>query len=155
PDLVRLPLKDSSRRPHLASLEPVRPGRRTRVLIVDNEPLIVRALSRLLKGDHDVETAGGGFEALDLIRHAEPFDLVLCDLAMPEMNGIELFQETVRVAPDMAPRFVFVTGGAVAEGFHEVLDGLPNRILEKPIQPELLREVVGQLLGTREARPSR
>lgn len=149
---VRLPLKDSSRRPHLASLEPVRPGRRTRVLIVDNEPLIVRALSRLLKGDHDVETAGGGFEALDLIRHADPFDLILCDLAMPEMNGIELFQETVRVAPDMAPRFVFVTGGAVADGFHEVLESLPNRVLEKPVQPELLREVVGQLLGTREAR---
>lgn len=148
---VRLPLKDSLRKPHLSSLTPIRPGRRTRVLIVDNEPLIVRALSRLLRADHDVETAGGGYEALDLIQHAGPFDLVLCDLAMPEMNGIELFQETTRRAPDMGPRFVFVTGGAVAEGFHEVLDALPNRVLEKPIQPELLREVVGQLLGTREA----
>jgi len=148
---VRLPLKDSSRKPLLASLTPLRPGRRTRVLIVDNEPLIVRALSRLLKADHDVETAGGGHEALDLIQHSGPFDLVLCDLAMPEMNGIELFQQTVQVAPDMGPRFIFVTGGAVADSFHAVLETLPNRILEKPVQPELLREVVGQLLGTRDA----
>jgi CheY-like chemotaxis protein len=146
--LVRLPLTDASRKAPPSSLKPLRPGRRTRVLIVDNEPLIVRALSRLLRADYDVETAGGGYEALELIVHESPFDLVLCDLAMPEMSGIELFREALRVAPEMGPRFVFVTGAALSEQTQTLLGGLPNRVLEKPIQPEVLRGVVEQLLGT-------
>lgn|GEM_PF-860445 len=146
--ILRLPMTDASRKQPLMTPVPPRPGRRTRVLIVDNEPLIVRALSRLLRADYDVETAGGGYEALDLIRHVKPFDLVLCDLAMPEMSGIELFQEAVRLDPEIGPRFVFVTGGAVPELTQTVLQNLPNRVLEKPIQPAILRQVVEQLLGT-------
>jgi len=145
---LRLPLTSSARKERSASLSPVRPGRRTRVLVVDNEPLILRALSRLLRADYDVETAGGGYEALDLIRHDGPFDLVLCDLGMPEMSGIELYAEATRAAPEIGPRFVFVTGGTIDESVQSQLDALTNQVLEKPIQPELLRDVVSQLLGT-------
>jgi len=148
---VRLPLTDSSQKRTPPSLSPIRPGRRTRVLIVDNEPLIVRALSRLLRGDYDVETAGGGHEALDLIVHAGPFDLVLCDLGMPEMSGLDLFREVVQRTPEMGPRFVFVTGGTASDEARSVLAGLSNHLLEKPVQPERLREVMAELIGTRAA----
>jgi CheY-like chemotaxis protein len=150
--ILRLPLTSSSKKERSPGLSPVRPGQRTRVLIVDNEPLIVRALSRLLRADYDVETAGSGYEAFELIKHDGPFDLVLCDLGMPEMNGLELFEEAVRVAPEMGPRFVFVTGGAIDDQVRAKLSTLPNQVLEKPIQPALLREAVGQLLGAPQRR---
>jgi len=151
---LRLPLTSSSKKQRSPGLSPVRPGQRTRVLIVDNEPLIVRALSRLLRAEYDVETAGSGYEAFELIKHDGPFDLVLCDLGMPEMNGLELFEEAVRAAPEMGPRFVFVTGGAIDDQVQAKLSALPNHVLEKPIHPAVLREAVSHLLGTKAPRPS-
>ena len=124
----------------------LRPDIRARVLIVDDEPLILRSVARLLRDQHDVETAHNGVEGLAKIREDGPFDLVVCDLMMPEMTGMDLHQAVKAYDPDIASRFVFLTGGAYTEQAKKFLAGVDNPKLDKPIQPNLLRSVVTSVL---------
>ena len=73
-------------------------------------------------------------------------DLILCDLMMPEMNGMDLHHEVSRVDPDVARRFVFLTGGAYTDSARVFLAQVNNPKLDKPIQPNLLRSVVHTVL---------
>lgn len=124
----------------------VNPDLRARVLIVDDEPLILRSVARLLKDEHDVETAANGREALVKLAEDGPFDLIVCDLMMPEMNGMDLHQEVARTDPATARRFVFLTGGAYTDSARHFLGQVTNPKLDKPIQPNLLRSVVHSVL---------
>ncbi len=127
----------------------IHPDLRGRVLVVDDEPLILRSVARLLRDQHDVETASNGREALLKLSQEGPFDLIVCDLMMPEMTGMELHRAVRTWAPDVADRFVFLTGGAYTDGAREFLAGVENPKLDKPIQPNLLRSVVtGVLRGS-------
>ncbi len=127
-------------------LPTINPDLRARVLIVDDEPLILRSVSRLLKDEHDVETASNGREALEKLSEDGPFDLIVCDLMMPEMNGMDLHQEVSKFDPDIARRFVFLTGGAYTDSAKQFLAKITNPKLDKPIQPNLLRSVVSSVL---------
>lgn len=119
---------------------------RARVLIVDDEPLILRSVSRLLQDQHDVVLAANGKEALARIRNDGPFDLVVCDLMMPAMTGMELHTEIARTDPDVASRFVFLTGGAFTEEARRFLASVDNPTLDKPVQSNLLRSVLSGVL---------
>jgi len=126
----------------------LRPDIRARVLIVDDEPLILRSVARLLRDQHDIETAANGKEGLQKIQTNGPFDLVVCDLMMPEMTGMDLHQAVEQNDPDTAARFIFLTGGAYTEEAKSFLAGVENPKLDKPVQPNLLRSVVsGALRG--------
>lgn len=127
-------------------LASISPSVRARVLIVDDEPLILRSVARLLKDEHDVETAANGKVALTKLMEDGPFDLIVCDLMMPEMNGMDLHQEIAKTNPDIARRFVFLTGGAYTDSAKQFLSQVPNPKLDKPIQPNLLRSVVRSVL---------
>ena len=116
------------------------------MLIVDNEPLIIRAVSRLLAGEHDIESAGNGVEGLQMLRYEGPFDVIVCDLMMPEMNGMELYRRVREEMPEIARRFVFLTGGAFTDQAANFLREIDCPTLDKPIQAELLRNVVGGVL---------
>jgi DNA-binding NtrC family response regulator len=122
-------------------------ARRARVLVVDDEPRMGRALERLLAPDHEVAVAGGAREVLDLVARGETWDAVLCDLMMPGMSGMDLHAELALRAPELAGRVIFMTGGAYTQQAQDFLARVPNRRLEKPFRPEalekLLREVVG------------
>lgn len=135
------PLPQSARR-----FPSLNPAHRARVLIVDDEPLILRSVARLLRDQHDVETAKNGREALLLLSEQGPFDLVVCDLMMPEMTGMELYGAVLDRDPATADRFVFLTGGAYTDLARQFLNGIGNPKLDKPIQPNLLRSVVSGVL---------
>lgn len=121
---------------------------RARVLVVDDEPRMGKALERLLAPDHDVTVAGGAREAIDLVERGEAWDVVLCDLMMPGMSGMDLHAALSRRAPALAGRLVFMTGGAYTQEAQDFLARVPNCRIEKPFRPEalerLLREVAGQ-----------
>ena len=85
---------------------------RARILIIDDEPLVRRAIERSLEPEHDVVSAASAAEALAGWKRGEPFDLVLCDLMMPEMTGMEMAARLERSLPAMAARMVFLSGGA-------------------------------------------
>jgi signal transduction histidine kinase len=86
--------------------------RRRRVLAVDDEALLLKAYRRMLSDVHDVATALGGRDALRVLAERHDFDVVLCDLQMPEMSGMDLYAAVKERYGRLADRFVFVTGGA-------------------------------------------
>jgi len=117
-------------------------GARRRVLVVDDEPLVSRALARMLDAEGEVVEANRAREALDRIRSGERFDVILCDLMMPDLSGMELHAAIRALDPALADRMVFVTGGAFTEAARTFLERIPNARLEKPVDRAALREAL-------------
>jgi signal transduction histidine kinase len=133
-----------------APLEPVVAAAaaiRGRILVVDDEPLINKVVQRMLRADHDVSSFGSVREALEAIRGGASYDVILCDLMMPEMTGMDLHAELLRLRPDLAQRVVFMTGGAFTPAAREYLHQMPNQRLEKPFEPGDLRLIVEAMLA--------
>lgn len=105
---------------------------RARILIIDDEPLLGQTLRFAFQDKHDVEVASSGREALDRLGADADFDLVLCDLMMPDVSGEHVYRAVSERAPGLLPRFVFMTGGAFTERAQEFLAQFAGRQLEKP-----------------------
>jgi PAS domain S-box-containing protein len=114
---------------------------RLRVLVVDDEPLVSKALARLLAG-HDVVTSNDGREALARVSAGERFDAVVCDLMMPELSGMELYGAVSAVAPELARRFIFITGGAFTDSARDFVARARSPFLEKPVDRSTLQAAV-------------
>ena len=127
-------------RPHVSA------PRRGRVLVLDDEPLVTEVVRRTLTAEHDVLMLDNAVEALARIRAGERFDVVLCDLIMPQMTGMDFHAALARAYPEQAARVVFVTAGAFIPQARQFLDGLPNPHLHKPLDAEALRGVVNGLV---------
>jgi nitrogen-specific signal transduction histidine kinase len=121
---------------------PIRP---CRLLLVDDDRLVRNGLRRVLERHHDVAVAADGRRALELIE-AQPFDVVVCDLIMPEMSGMELFEAVQRSNPDQAARFVFVTGGTNSPEARDFLLNVPHPRVYKPVRAEDLVSVIARCL---------
>jgi CheY-like chemotaxis protein len=118
-------------------------GSRVRILIVDDEESLRASLSRALRGDHDVVMASNGREALVLLA-AQHFDVILCDLMMPELTGMDVHAELSRTDPATADRMVFMTGGAFTPHARDFLDRVPNAYFEKPFDIRELRPLISR-----------
>jgi two-component system, cell cycle sensor histidine kinase and response regulator CckA len=125
---------------------------RGRVLIVDDEEGIRTTLMRLLRRDHEILTACSGIEARALLERDRDFDVILCDLMMPEMSGMELHAWLVETAPALARRVVFITGGAFTPRASEYLAQAGNPRLDKPFDTPRLRTLVSRLVVTARTR---
>jgi CheY-like chemotaxis protein len=100
------------------------------VLIVAHEPPLADALERILSPEFSVALARTSVEALDSLA-ASPFDVVLCEVDLPDMTGAELLERAQSFLPDAASRFLFMTGRASARGrAEEILEALANSPLE-------------------------
>jgi CheY-like chemotaxis protein len=119
-----------------------RAAARRRVLVIDDESLLARALGRVLARDHDVETLTSAADAARRIAAGERWDAVLCDLLMPDMTGMDLAEVVARDAPELLRRFVFITGGACTERTRLFLEDGRFPSLEKPVEAEALRAAV-------------
>lgn len=134
---------------------PVAPSRATepvvagpvalRLLVIDDEAAILQTIQRMLRKQADVVTTSDPREALQRIARGEVFDLVLCDILMAHMNGIELYGRVLAVAPATAARFVFMSGDFTREDIAQFLAGVPNRRIEKPFSVAALRSIVAAL----------
>src|SRR3990172_6472084 len=99
---------------------------RGRVLVIDDEEGVGRVIQRILAGTYVVMTDTSAAAALARLRRDPGFDVVLCDLMMPEMTGMELHDEILRTAPELAERLVFLTGGAFTHRAPPLPPPLPN-----------------------------
>jgi len=129
---------------------PEGPERSGHVLVVDDEPLIGRSLRRILAPQHQVEIASNVAEALELLDKAgsgRDYGVILCDLMMPDRNGIELYEQLLRERPELAGRMVIMTGGAFTPGASEFLSKFSGRRLEKPVDAAAVRRVVADMLA--------
>ena len=116
-----------------------------RLLIVDDEPMILGALRRAFSSDYKVTCVGDGKRALERVRAGDRYEAILCDLMMPEMTGMDLYAELARSVPEQADRVVFVTGGAFTARAREFLERVPNARVEKPIDFQNLKLLLRNL----------
>lgn len=118
---------------------PTSGARRGRILVIDDEPLVARAVERTLAKEHDVTIETDGRAAIARVASEPAYDLVLCDLMMPEMSGAEVFEGLRRLGAGHASRVVFLTGGAFSPEMQRFLASIPNKSVQKPFSPQALR----------------
>ena len=123
--------------------------RRGRVLVVDNEACEGRRLAETLL-EHNVVAVSSGANALTVIAVGRPFDLILCEVMLRDMTGVELLSRLSRDHPDQARRLMFMTRPQVSPVLQYLLDGAPNLCMELPFDMDGLRA----LIHRRARRPS-
>jgi CheY-like chemotaxis protein len=126
--------------------EPAPPARRLRILVVDDEPLVGTAVARTLSSEHEVVTRTSAEVVLREVLAGARYDLILCDLMMPNMTGMELHARLAATSPDAARRMVFLTGGAFTTAAQEFIERTGIEPLEKPFDPRALRERIARAL---------
>jgi PAS domain S-box-containing protein len=109
-----------------------------RVLIVDDDVAVARALRRIL-GGHRVEHIGDGRAACKRLVAEEDVDVVLCDLMMPGVSGLDVHREVVTQRPELGDRFLFMTGGTFTGPEIDFVARNPEIVLHKPFEATVLR----------------
>lgn len=117
-------------------------ARRGRVLVIDDELPIGLSIRRVLATEHDVEVVTDGTEALAKIAGGARFDVILCDLSMPRIGGVEFRARLQDVEPGLVERTVFMTAGTFTRETSEFLKRISNTHIEKPFDVRQLREMV-------------
>jgi PAS domain S-box-containing protein len=119
------------------SVAPARPAEcprrsRLRVLVVDDEPPLARAVGQMLAEQHDVDVVTSGEEALGRLGEGAAYDAILCDLMMAGLSGVDLYERLQAQQSCMGAKMVFMTGGAFSTRAQRFLTEVKNECLEKP-----------------------
>jgi PAS domain S-box-containing protein len=122
-------------------------GRRGKVLVVDDEPLFRSLIARVLQKHYEVALAASAADAITLLRERRDFDLVLCDLMMPEMSGTELYAQIQQRFPELEGAVVFMTGGAFTTESAEFVARHPTRCIQKPFGGDALLAFVARSIA--------
>ena len=123
-----------------------RQPRRARVLVVDDEPEVRRSLQRLLGFHHEVQVAEDGACALEILRADQAYDVVLCDLVMPGIDGLVVFEELQYFAPQLQDRLVFLSDGTINDRIQHFSSTHAERIYCKPVEGEVIKAIVAGVL---------
>ena len=145
PAAVGIPQTKTRSTPSLKAIQ------RRRVLAIDDEALLLKAFQRMLVSHHDIETKLGAREALRCFGQDRRFDVVLCDLQMPDMSGVELYEMVKQQWPELAARFIFITGGAFSAEARRFLEDPGISCINKPFQLRELLELIEARVGDSEA----
>jgi len=122
--------------------------RRLRVLAVDDEELLLRSLERTLGRRHELVTALGGRAGLAAMEGDDRWDVVLCDLMMPDLDGQRLYETVARDRPQIARRFVFMSGGAFTPRTKEFVARVDRPVLHKPVRVQALETALARLVSS-------
>lgn len=115
------------------------------ILIIDDEPAFTMGLARLLRRDgHAVETAGNGQVALEKLQE-RPYDLLLCDLRMPTLDGPAFYDTLQRQYSHLGRRVIFITGDALSITSLTFLEQHGLLWLQKPFTASRIRQVIQQV----------
>jgi CheY-like chemotaxis protein len=122
-----------------------------RILVIDDEPNFCAAVSRALQDDFEVLTAHTGQTGKQLLEQDQAFDMVVCDLLMPGMTGMELYEWLRENHPALASQMIFITGGAFTPVAQDFLQSIENLHLEKPFELKSLRALLREIITKRSA----
>ncbi|MEZ4272505.1 MAG: ATP-binding protein [Myxococcota bacterium] len=115
------------------------------ILVVDDESAIGTVLKSALSDKHQVTCTTDGHAALRAL-NSQRADIVLCDMVMPTMTGIELYEEVKRINPEQATRFVFMTGGSFTPEVRDFLRTTANRCIDKPFNIEKIQQIIRDVM---------
>jgi len=132
---------------------PHREGRNVRVLVIDDEELVRQSLLRVLEFRYEAVGKATAQEALELLESGERFDVIFCDVMMPGVDGVGFYDRVRAEMPELLPRLVFITGGAVTERAREFTEQVDATLLVKPVGVNALFAAVEATCG-RAATPS-
>jgi CheY-like chemotaxis protein len=126
------------------------PYRRCRVLLIDDERAVALVYGELLSMHHEVALANGGKQACEILARDARYDVIVCDLMMPEMDGVALFDYVRNAYPKLAGRFVFCSGGLVTARARELASRPSTRLLYKPVSLDDLLKSIDGVISTGE-----
>ena len=119
---------------------------RGRILVVDDDEGVAAAVRRTLSVGHEVEVVSSGAAAKEVLRADQAFDMIVCDLMMPAVTGMDLYQWLESWSPALAARMVFLTGGSFTPRARAFQRDMADRCLEKPFHKKQLSRLVNKLL---------
>ncbi len=123
-------------------------ARRARILVIDDETMLLDTFQRMLRREHDVIIAEGGTHALAELERDSSFDVVICDLMMPDLDGMQLYRIICERWPELRSRLIFCSGGAFAADARDFLESARHEhvVIEKPVRRDDVLEAVRRVL---------
>lgn len=148
--IIELPIVAETRQPEMKE-PPSKEAEKVsgaKIMVVDDEPNICRALDRLLsREEYQVEAISSAQKALQKLS-SEKYDVILFDIKMPGMNGIEFYNQMKKIAPSLQQKVICITGDVVSAGNKAFLDKTGIPYITKPFGVnELIRHVESVLGG--------
>lgn len=121
-------------------------GDKPTVLVVDDEKMLGRVIDRFLRRDYEVITVTSAEQGLEKLEERDDISCILCDLMMPEMTGMEFYEELTESFPEYVSRVAFLSGGTFTPEANAFISDGEHSMIEKPFRPERLRDVVAELI---------
>jgi len=120
-----------------------------RILLVDDEPMLLKSLTRYLGGacGHDVICASSGRAALAEFEDADDIDVIFCDLTMPDIDGVGVHRAIHEHHPEWRGRFVFLTGGVIDAAIGSYIRSSGALVLSKPVRQTAFEKVLADVSG--------
>jgi PAS domain S-box-containing protein len=144
--LPRAPRTTESARPKAPISVAPRAAKRARILVVDDEPMVLRALTAVLSRKHDVVTAEGVAAAMGQLSDGEPFSAVLCDMMMLDGTGMDVYAWVAEHKPALAKHMIFMTGGTFTPKARAFLSSVAAPHVTKPFSLRDLDEMILNML---------
>ncbi len=119
-----------------------------RILVVDDYRPFATSLRILLAQDHEVLVANSGQDALAALRSGADFDVLLLDVAVPDLSGLALLAAVRAERPELARRILFMSGGALSPEVERALAATGNPHLQKPFATDALLRLLREIGGT-------
>jgi CheY-like chemotaxis protein len=111
-----------------------------RILVIDSDPQTGTVVESVFGAEHEVVVASSAFAAVERIAIGRAFDVIFCDLEMPELSGKEIHRRLLESAPTAASKVVFVLNDPKAN--RSFLDSVTNHYVQRPVSAVALRETV-------------
>lgn len=148
--VVRLPVSVA---PSAPGPDPSRASSGRRVLVIDDERRICEIIRRMLAPEHEAVIVTSGTAAMEILARDQAFDAIICDLMMPDVTGVEVHEWLAQRFGELADRVLFITGGAFCPEMDASLGRLHNPRLQKPLEAQILRRRVAEVVAANSARP--
>jgi len=121
---------------------PAPAGARPKVWVLDDEQLVAKTVQRILERSYDVFLANDALDVLSRLESGQTYDAFVCDLMMPDMSGMELWDQVQRRWPHLAARMVFASGGAFTPEATEFTEQPDRLFVQKPFEINMLRSLI-------------
>ena len=120
---------------------------KAKILVVDDEPVIRKFVSQVLgEQGHTVETVDNAADALKMVK-SKRYRLILLDIKMPGMSGLELYKQFQKIAPSLTKRVVFITGDVMGKRTLAFLDKTKTPYMMKPFNAKELKTEINRILA--------